>query len=579
MSESQTLLGDHVAWSGRRLVITNPDAVAKIRRKELSASTAKSLAPDSCAGRWAIEKLLPRQEENPFDAAPLGTSAHALLEDFYELPAPERLEGRLEQDLRSAAYRKWPKDPDNDTLKETRRNWANEVRDVSATIFDMEDPTQVQVHATEMKFEGVLVNGVPAVGYIDRVDKLPSGSLKPLDYKSGKEPKDHRFGDPHGDQVRVYAEVIRVNTGQMPEAAEVYYTKTGNIVPVDLSDEAMADTLKRFKQSWDRHNRFLDKAEFTLKEGPLCSWCPAVNSCPVAQKHGRVDKKGDAPSAVELGIPTLRPGEKAVAAPVAEEAPLGDAGVSTVPPSSAHMDDEAEATLLPANETLEQHDMLITEGRPYDGPITPEGELDPNNYAALATFGLTQMAVEQLHAAGRNLSGREVSSLAHTLAWVVNRAQENWVGGDLPHHGLALGSHSRLRGALRTVLVTLPLPFGGTQQDWASWANKAVSRMGAIVRVSLDLFSHPVTETPWERLGSDAPAAPAPKEEPEPPVEVLPAAEVPEPAPIRPKRAPAKTRTAAKKEAKPAEDPEPSPAAADDDMPYVDVPDLEEPNY
>lgn len=582
MEDTQTLLGDVVAWDNRRLVITSPDAVARLRRPALSPSTAKSLSPKSCAASWAIDKLLPSGPENPFDPAPLGTSAHALLEDFYQLAPAARTLVRFNDDLRAAAWKMWPDHADEPNevraaVRDNRHRWAAAVRAVSETIFAMEDPTQVDVYATEMKFDGIEVNGVPAIGYIDRVDNMPDGGIKPIDYKSGKE-EDLAYGDAHGDQLRIYAEVARLKTGVMPTAAQVYYTKTGNIREVDISKRAMDDTLGRFSQSWDRHNRFLDNAEFTLKDSALCGWCPAVNSCPVAAEKGKKDRKGDAPTAVALGIPTLRNGLTPTPAQTAHDfdldfPPEDVSGSVSDLETSAHMDGEAGGDFPEATENLEENAMRITEGRPYEDPITVEGELDPNNYAALGAFAITQMAVESLHNAGRGLSGREVSSLAHTFSWVIARAQENWIGEGAEHNGFALGSHSRLRGVLRTVIETLPLPFGQDEAGWADWAEKAVKRSNYIVRVSLDVFSNPVSDDPWARLAGGAPAATAP------------VAATPAPAPVeapKAKRAPAKRAPAKPKPAPVAEpvvEPTPEPVAATPEPTPVTVPPAGDYNY
>jgi hypothetical protein len=84
MTNHTPLLHDKLAWDGKTLVITGEGLVEKkLRRKALSASTSKSM--QSCAARCVGERLLRSEEENPFDPAPLGMSAHGVLEDLFDI--------------------------------------------------------------------------------------------------------------------------------------------------------------------------------------------------------------------------------------------------------------------------------------------------------------------------------------------------------------------------------------------------------------------------------------------------------------------------------------------------------------
>ena len=53
--------------------------------------------------------------------------------------------------------------------------------------FAMEDPTQVHAIGIELRLEAE-VGGVSLRGIIDRLDLLPDGSLRVVDYKSGRSP-------------------------------------------------------------------------------------------------------------------------------------------------------------------------------------------------------------------------------------------------------------------------------------------------------------------------------------------------------------------------------------------------------
>jgi len=78
-------------WSGDKIVITDDEALAKVDRSAMSASTMNAM--QGCPARYVADKLLPR-DEDPFSPASLGTSAHDVFEKlFSEKPVrrtPER---------------------------------------------------------------------------------------------------------------------------------------------------------------------------------------------------------------------------------------------------------------------------------------------------------------------------------------------------------------------------------------------------------------------------------------------------------------------------------------------------------
>lgn len=345
-----------------------------------------------------------------------------------------------------------------------------------------------------------------------------------------------RFGDDHGDQLRVYAAALKEKTGEMPVGATILYTKFGKARDVDLSPGAMSKTLKVFELSWKRHNRYMETREFPTKVSALCGWCPLINACPVAKEEGKKvsDKVADQMhSATHLGIPALRPG--ASVAPMAStpdtlvEHHGQDVTFFMPDPSSygipdeeldavgraselaAHMYDSGENPIT-AHE--KDHGMIkVKEGKVWE-PYS-EGELNPNSYAAMGVFGTAELAVEALHRAGLAINGTNVKALAATFQHVVSEAQDHWTGST----SVSDGANSRMRGALRTVLATSPMPFGKDAAAWDEWVSAAVRRCKSITAVALYLFSEERPESPWQALagvtaeGAETPSvtAPAPK--------------------------------------------------------------------
>ncbi|GAA4033715.1 hypothetical protein GCM10023063_16910 [Arthrobacter methylotrophus] len=389
-----------------------------------------------------------------------------------------------------------------------------------------------------------------------------------------------RFGDDHGDQIRIYAAALKEKTGELPVGGTVLYTKFGKARDIDLSPGAMSKTLKTFELSWKRHNRYMESREFPTKVSALCGWCPLINACPVAKEEGKTvsEKVADQMhSATHLGIPALRPGASVAAMVSTEDTVITKHGQEVsffMPdPFSYGIPDEQMAEVERAAELaahiynsgenpIASQDRIhgmnkITEREVYK-PYTIEGELNPNSYAAMGVFGTAELAVEALHRGGLPINGTNVKALATTFQHIVCESQEHWTGST----SAADGANSRMRGALRTVLATLPMPFGEDAASWDAWVAAAIRRCKSITAVALHLFTEERTESPWEALAGvtpdSAPAAPAPAPAPKAAVKAAPKAE---PAPAAEEAAPAADEAVeAPAEADaPAEAPEPEP--------------------
>lgn len=309
-------------------VTIHPEAVeGQVRRERLSPSTMNELA-GKCAGKWAVEKLLPR-EDDPWSPAGAGTLVHGALEDFYNLDSGERTQRRLYQLLQgqasdavakitgsAAAYAlyRWKTGrsiriaelgdpplgftddeigpavhPGRDVVGEayveaqelTEHLWA-----LACGIYDIEDPHQVTQVGSEIKLDGVVVDGVPISGFIDRVDELDDGTIKCIDYKAGKAVKGvgGPFRPDYKYQMQVYALAYAEMTGREVSAASLYFTRVGKEVEIDVSPRALKRVRRELTSAWKMHNNYADAAVFPLKTSPLCGWCPLVQMCPAAAK-------------------------------------------------------------------------------------------------------------------------------------------------------------------------------------------------------------------------------------------------------------------------------------------------------
>lgn len=77
---AQALAG--AQWSGRTLVIENPAALKRIRRKEISPSAVSGMM--KCPASFAADSVLPRSTD-PFQPFLIGTGAHEAMEHLFQL--------------------------------------------------------------------------------------------------------------------------------------------------------------------------------------------------------------------------------------------------------------------------------------------------------------------------------------------------------------------------------------------------------------------------------------------------------------------------------------------------------------
>ena len=259
-----------MAFSGDWLIFSD---VEHLRRRPLSPSAM--LALDHCPGRWAAEATIPRPED-PFGAAELGTAAHAVLEAVLSLP-PER---RNEDAAWGAVAAQAPPGAPVGYLGA----WRAEVWARVAGLWRVARPSGLRVLATEVRMEAP-VHDVPLRGIVDLADRTPDGTVRIVDHKTGR-PKGEGRWPGYADQVRVYALLWAEAHGEAPARGELWFTRYGMAVPVDLSAGATERTLALARRSWQTLAASLEERRFALRPSPLCPWCPLAGTCPAAKREG-----------------------------------------------------------------------------------------------------------------------------------------------------------------------------------------------------------------------------------------------------------------------------------------------------
>lgn len=492
-------------WTDEALVVDDPRALEKVDRKALSASTMKSV--QSCPARFVADRLRPR-DEDPFSAASVGTAAHTVFERLFALPGDERTTHKAIELIVALSVETWREDEQVERLR-----WGAEVMSKVLPLFKIEDPSATDVVALEERFDGIEIGGVPFIGFIDRITRGEDDGIEIEDFKSGKAvtaAEALRFGDDHGDQIRLYAAAYEARYGVRPKVGRLLYTGAGRSRKVSVTGPAIKRTVATFTQTWDELKGYVEAGKFPAKTSALCGWCPLVNTCPAARLAGK-EARVPQPSARELPIPgpvtpvrgkvrkfdMLADLEEATSDQDVDLERMVDAGDDSVAGTGREV---AGAAHPDVETTKEEHTAMSgftkREGKPWDDP--PKRGIDPASYSAHALFDTVQIAVKQLQERGIKITGSTVDALSKTLGKVILDAQEQVFGV----RDWQAASNTRIRYSLTTTLATLPLPFGGDSDAWAVWAKKAVRRCVSIAGAVVALHDDEPQDQPWEALAT-----------------------------------------------------------------------------
>lgn len=547
------------AWGNHALVVTDSKLLhSTIKRSALSPSSGKAMS--SCRARWVADRLLP-QSDDPFAPAPLGTSAHTVLERLFEKSPDKRTPNDLMITLLELADEEYGTHVHGDALAEKQR-WIQSVYEKCYRIHEMEDVYKVSVNATEAAVTDVEIGGVPFVGHIDRVDNTydEDGNflgVTLIDYKTGKAPTNLKFGDDHGDQMRLYKLAYEAKYGIEVVGCYLYYTAVPKVRRVPITKTATNKTLKAFKAGWSAHNKSVETANFDTKASALCGWCPLVNTCPSAIKPdgtAYVPRVEGIPSLDELRILALEDFDMQVESvyevdeePILFESDLADYNLD-VPDSLSDLTEPAlvpepehESTpdeFIPASKVIQNHEpgdlkevgATSRRGRknerntmnntlfapdldkPWDTLPADEVRIPANSPEATALFGLVSRATQMLIDNGRATDEANVRAAAGVLMAVVSRA-EHAMSGNVD---FTSGLNTRIRGVLFSLLDIQFPPFGQGADAVEAWMNEAVERIVLVSQTVAALHTRGRENPTAHTATRGANVLGAPQAEPEP---------------------------------------------------------------
>lgn len=236
-------------------------------------------------------RTLDRLPEMPSADAVRGTLVHKVLEDLFDLPAADRTPARAVAMVEDAWLALLEVEPgvadlfpdEAQTGLGPRLQWFDSCRRVLARYFELEDPQRLEPAERELYVEAVVQHGagrqLALRGIIDRVDVAADGSVRVVDYKSGRSPA-VGFEGRALFQLKFYGLVLWRTRGVVPRLLQLIYLGDGDIVRYQPDEADLLAVERQLKAIWDAVEFATRTGDWQPSPGPVCRWCSFQELCP-----------------------------------------------------------------------------------------------------------------------------------------------------------------------------------------------------------------------------------------------------------------------------------------------------------
>jgi putative RecB family exonuclease len=299
--------------------IAEPDAIAEPAPAEIVGSLSPSRAADfkTCPLLYRL-RTIDRLPEAPSPAATRGTVVHSVLEQLFDLPAPQRTLAAARALVDPSWRRLLDAEPELATLfgdadaggdggqaagppsdngSVELLAWLDSARDLLDGYFVLEDPTRFEPVAREQLVE-VVVDGLRMRGYIDRLDRSPAGDLRVVDYKTGAAPRE-AFEGKALFQMKFYALVLWRTHGIVPRQLKLIYLADRDTLSYQPDEEELIRFERTVKAIWQAIATATARRDFRPSPGRLCDWCSFQSLCPA---YGGTPPPYPEPAAAGQGV-------------------------------------------------------------------------------------------------------------------------------------------------------------------------------------------------------------------------------------------------------------------------------------
>ncbi|GAB3039683.1 recombinase RecB [Nocardioides flavus (ex Wang et al. 2016)] len=228
-------------------------------------------------------RTIDRLPEAPSPDAARGTLVHKVLEDLFDLPAPDRTPERAADMLAPAWDAILAVEP---ALAEMFGSdgpglaaWMATCRTVLERYFDLEDPRRLEPAERELYVEALLESRLLLRGFVDRVEVADDGRIRISDYKSGRSPAEG-FEAKALFQMKFYALVVWRLRGVVPSVLQLIYLGNGEIVRYEPDEQDLLATERKVEALWRAITLAQSTGDWRPSPSRLCDWCSFHEHCP-----------------------------------------------------------------------------------------------------------------------------------------------------------------------------------------------------------------------------------------------------------------------------------------------------------
>jgi putative RecB family exonuclease len=210
-----------------------------------------------------------------------GTLVHSVLENIFDAPAGRRTYELAISLFTSALDALAETAPAEAELihGETVEKTLAPIRPLLETYFAMEDPNRLEPYARELAMSVELDEGFEIRGFIDRVDRTPSGDIRIVDYKSGKAPSP-LYAEKAMFQMRFYGLAWWRINGEIPRMLQLMYLGNGQFLRYEPTQNDLLVTEKKILALRSAIAHSADQQSFPPTPSKLCGWCSFKPICP-----------------------------------------------------------------------------------------------------------------------------------------------------------------------------------------------------------------------------------------------------------------------------------------------------------
>ena len=212
-----------------------------------------------------------------------GTVVHRVLEELFDLPAPQRTLAEARDLLVPAWEALLVESPEVAEMFGAEGpavgDWLVSCRRALDRYFTLEDPTRLEPAEREGYVEALLDSRLLLRGFVDRIDVAEDGAVRVVDYKTGSSPPEG-FEAKALFQMKFYALVIWRTRGVVPAMLQLVYLGNGEIVRYEPDERELLATERKVEAIWHAIRRAEESGDWRASRSRMCDWCAHQSVCP-----------------------------------------------------------------------------------------------------------------------------------------------------------------------------------------------------------------------------------------------------------------------------------------------------------